>query len=122
VNASGLITSGTMLREKPEVVVGFVAALLKAARDIQGEQFKTDEHLQMFEKYTQLSTDVLASVQPYRFDPDFDMTAPKRELAALQEIMLAAGILKLDQPLAIDQVVDETPATEAAERLGRVGE
>lgn len=120
VNASGLITSGTMLREKPAVVTGFVAALLKAARDIQGEQFKTDEHLQMFEKYTKLSTDVLAGVQPYHFDPNFDMTAPKRELAALQEIMLAAGILKLDQPLEIDQVVDETPATEAADRLGRV--
>lgn len=119
VNASGLVTSGTMLKEKPEVVVGFVAALMKAARDLQGEQFKTEAHLKMFEKYTKLSTDVLKNVQVYYFDPNFDMTAPSRELAALQEIMLAAGILKLEKPLAISQVVDGGPAAEAAKRLGQ---
>lgn len=118
VNASGLLTSGKMLKEKNDVVVRFVTALMKAARDIQGESFKSAEHIAIFEKYTRLKPEVLQNVTPYSFDPNFDMAIPQKDLASLQTIMDQAQVLKLQSPVDVDQVIEGGPAAAAAKQLG----
>lgn len=117
VNASGLLTSGAMLKEKNEVVVRFTTALMKAARDLQGDQFKTAEHIQIFEKYTKMKPEALQNVTPYFFEPTLDIEFARKDLAALQEIMIRSKVLKLDAPLDIAKVVDGGPAAAAAKRL-----
>lgn len=117
-NASGLLTSGTMLKDKNDVVVRFTTALMKAARDLQGENFKSDEHIKAFEKYTKMKPEQLKSVVPYDFDPNFNIEIPKQDLASLQEIMTKAGILKLKSPVDIGQVTDGAPAAAAVKQLG----
>ncbi|HEY3369158.1 MAG TPA: ABC transporter substrate-binding protein [Symbiobacteriaceae bacterium] len=119
VNASGLLTSGAMLKDKADVVNRFTTALLKAARDIQGDKFKSDENIGFFAKYTKLAPDVLKNVTPYDFDTNFALTSPNRDLGALQEIMAKAGILKLQSPVDVAKVVDGGPAAAAVAKLGK---
>jgi NitT/TauT family transport system substrate-binding protein len=117
-NASGLLTSGTMLKDKNDVVVRFTTALMKAARDMQGDKFKSDENIKAFQKYTNLKPEQLKQVVPYDFDPNFSIEIPKQDLASLQEIMTKAGILKLKTPVDIAQVTDGGPAAAAVKQLG----
>jgi NitT/TauT family transport system substrate-binding protein len=117
-NASGLLTSGAMLKDKNDVVVRFTAAIMKAAQDIQGDKFKSDENIKIFSKYTKLQPDVLKNVTPYYFDPNLNVEIAKKDLASLQEIMTKAGVLKLQSPVDIAKVIDAGPAAAAAKQLG----
>lgn len=118
VNASGLLTSGTLLKEKSDVANRFVLALMKAARDIQGEQFKSDEHIKIFEKYTKLKPEVLKESVPYEFDANLGIEFVKKDLTALQEIMIKANILKLQAPVDVAKVTDGAPSAAALQKLG----
>lgn len=116
-NASGLITSGTLLKTKADVVNRFTTALMKGARDLQGDAIKSDANVAIFAKYMNQKPEVLKAIAPYAYDPNFNL--PTVDLQNFEDIETAAGVLKLDKPVAISDVTDGGPVAAAIKVLGK---
>ncbi len=107
---------GPFYRDRPAAAQGFVTALMRAARDLQGDAAKSDEHLRILAKYTHVSADVLRASVFNAWDPD--LTIAKDDLMDQQLVLIQHGRTELTQPLPIDRVVDERFQAAALARLG----
>lgn len=98
--ASGLVIGGGF-DDKP-ASRGFLAALRKAAADLQGAGAGSEEHLAILAKATGQSVDVLRATPAYAWDPAL---APDRaQLTAQQRTYHSAGLLEVD-PLPADRLI-----------------
>ena len=115
-SAVGMVYGPAFRGERDATARRFFTALVRGARDLQGDGYFADEHLQIFAKYTNLPIETLRNIDAYGFDPNL---APDTEtLLDMQRVFFDAGILTFAQPLTADRIVDDSYTRAAVEQLG----
>jgi NitT/TauT family transport system substrate-binding protein len=114
--AVGMVYGPAFRAERDTAARRFFTALVRGARDLQGDGYFADEHLQIFAKYTNLPIETLRGIDAYGFDPD--MKPDTETLMDMQRVFFDAGILTFSPPLTADRIVDESYSRAAVERLG----
>ena len=115
-SAVGTVYGTAFRRDHDAAGKRFFAALVRGARDLQGDQYLSDANLEIFAKYTRLSVDVLRNLDPYGFD--LDLRPDTETLLDMQRVFFDAGILTFTPPLTADRIVDESYSRAAAAQLG----
>jgi NitT/TauT family transport system substrate-binding protein len=122
---TSLIASGKWLQERPDLVRGYMVAMMKAIRDVQGmqkgvadpERLFRPEHIAIYQKYINLPEAFLRSQIPNTYDPDLE--TPVDTLMEHQAWFLRGGQLTYTDLLPAERVVDDSFARAARETLGR---
>jgi NitT/TauT family transport system substrate-binding protein len=112
-----------ILLENPDVGERFMAALLKGARDLQGDQWRSEENLEAISKYTELDVEVLKRLPesaPYFWNPNGEPHLDS--VMDMQQFYLDHGWLEYSEPLTMKEIYDSSFLLKALERLGRSGE
>jgi NitT/TauT family transport system substrate-binding protein len=108
---------GTRLRdERSAAGQAFVAALMRAARDLQAETAKSDEHVAILAQYTRVSESVLRASVFNAWEPD--LTIRGEDLLDQQRVHMQHGRTEYTEPLPLDRLVDERFRAAALERFG----
>lgn len=90
----------------------FFNALVRGAQDVQGDQAKSEENLQILADATGQDLPVLEQVPFYTWRPDLAPIVDK--LRQQQDIYLEAGLLDYDEAIPTDEFVETSFAEEAA--------
>ena len=114
--AVGMVYGPVFRREHDAATRRFFTALVRGARDLQGDAYFADENVQIFAKYTNLPVETLRGIDAYGFDPD--MKPDTETLLDMQRVFFDAGILTFSPPLTADRIVDESYSRAAVEYLG----
>ena len=122
---TSLIASGKWLQERPASARGYMVAMMKAIRDIQGtqkgvadpERLFRPEHIAIFQKYINMPETFLRAQIPNTYDPDLE--TPIETLMEHQAWFLKGGQLTYTELLPAERVVDDSFARAARETLGR---
>ena len=92
-----------------------MTALVRAARDLQGDRTRSDEHLQIFAKYTNIQLETLKTMDPYDFDPNLTPDVPT--LTDMQKVFIEEGVLKFAGPISPDRWSDDSYVKYAATQV-----
>jgi len=112
----GTLFSQKFIRERPEQGKAVIVALARAARDLQGQSFKSEANLAILSKYTKLPVELLSSLEAPDFDPNL---APDLDTVLdIQTVLMAAGQLAYTIPLPADHLVDASFSQSAEAKLG----
>jgi NitT/TauT family transport system substrate-binding protein len=103
-----------------EIAVRFMIAQLKATRDLQGDGWKTDEHVDMVLKYVETPREVYLNSGPGYAPPNGELNVA----AALdiQDFHISRGHTDFTEPLPIEHIYDGSFVEEALARIGRFEE
>ncbi|HLH24925.1 MAG TPA: ABC transporter substrate-binding protein [Chloroflexota bacterium] len=115
-SAVGMVYGPAFRGERDATARRFFTALVRGARDLQGDGYFADEHLQIFAKYTNLPIETLRNIDAYGFDPD--MKPDIDTLLDMQRVFFDAGILTFSPPLTADRIVDDSYSRAAVAQLG----
>jgi NitT/TauT family transport system substrate-binding protein len=120
--APGLMTvafvgSGKFLGERPEVAERFVAALVEAARLMQGDAYLAPENVAAYLKFTNTTEEALRKGVQVVYDPN--QTIPLEGLADIETVHRENGRTEYTDPLDLSKVVDGRFVDRALEALGR---
>src|SRR5581483_2997177 len=115
-SAVGLVYGTAFMRDHDAAAKRLFAALVRGARDLQGDRYYSDANLEIFAKYTNLPVDTLRNIDQYGFDPD--MRPDVETLMDMQRIFQEAGIILYSQPLPPERVADESYSRAAVASLG----
>jgi len=114
--AVGTVFGAKFISERPEQARAVMVSLVRAARDIQGGRFKTEDNLAILSKYTKLPVETVRAADVSYFPPDL---APDVDTVLdMQSVYMAEGLLTYSTPLRADQLIDGSFAKYAAEKLG----
>lgn len=117
-NASTIFAySGRFMRERPEVATRFLAALMKAARTMQGTGFFDPENIAAYKKYTGVRDEVLQSEPPLVYHPD--MRIVMGTIVDMEKTFREAGLADYAVPIPIEAMIDRRFQQEAAKLAGR---
>lgn len=105
------------MHDRPKVALAFMRALVRGARDAQGEYSKKPELAAMIAKETGLQLDAVEQSTPYVVDPDLDITKYETKLRAEEAIDRKNGRLTYDQPLDFAKVIDAALVHQAAAQV-----
>jgi NitT/TauT family transport system substrate-binding protein len=114
--AVGTVYGTAFRRDRDAAGKRFFTALVRGARDLQGDQALSDQNLEIFSKYTRLPVDTLRSIDPYGYDPD--LKPDTDTLMDMQRVFFDSGILTFNSPLTPGRVVDESYSRAAAAQFG----
>jgi NitT/TauT family transport system substrate-binding protein len=98
---TGLVFGETFIRDRPDVGKRFVKALIRGARDLQGEGWRKPETLAILSKYTKAAPEVIASGIFPLFDPDLSIDKYLDSLTRQATVHIAN---KRTQPAALPLV------------------
>src|SRR5579884_218862 len=115
-SAVGILYGALFMQERDASARRFFVALVRAARDLQGDGYYRDEHLRAYAKYTNLALDTLRQIDRYDFHPD--LRPDTETLLDMQRVFLEAGILTYSPPLPAERIVDESYSRAAVAQLG----
>ena len=97
---------------------GFLTALLQAARDLSGpDAWKQPAHLEILQKYTRVTPDVLVKTRPPSFNPNLE--TDEKVMMDQQEFNLRRGYLKYTSLKPIKELVDLSVAEAVVRQMGR---
>jgi len=116
---NGVIYFGQRLLdpENREAGIRYLVAHMKAARDLQGDGWRSEEHVAILHKYTGLPDKSILGAVPYYMDPNGEINRSSTE--SIQQYLFDRGYTGLSQPLPLSQVIGDSFLAEALERLGR---
>lgn len=114
-SAVGTVYGSGFIRDRAEVGRRLMTALIRASRDLQGDQIKSDEHLQIFATYTNIAVDTLRTMDPYEFDPN--LTPDVTTLTDMQHVFIDEGVLRFAGPISPDRWADDSFVTYAASQM-----
>jgi len=115
-SAVGVTFGGGFIKNRPDVARKLLVALVKGARDVQGDRYLSPENLQAYSMYTDTPIDTLKNMDPYEFDPDLGLDV--NTLQDMQQVFIAEGVEQSQQPLAPATFADETFLKAAVQELG----
>ena len=116
-SAVGITYGGQFIKNRPDVARRVMVAMVKAARDIQGQGYYAPENLAAYAKYTGTPIDTLKSMDAYGFNPD--LTPDSRTLLNMEDIFLKeGGVLNFTQPIPADKFIDSSFVQYAVQQLG----
>ena len=105
VSGVGTVYGQHLLRQDRQLGQRFFNGLVRGAADLQGDKARQPENLDILAKATKLPADTLKSMALYDFKPDLAPDTATYE--NMQKVFIQAGILKFQQPLPSDKVVDD---------------
>lgn len=107
--------------ENREVGVRFLVALLQAIRDLQGDAWRSnDEIIDAILTYTTVPEPAIRGGTAFYFEPNGVVN--KDSILDQQQYHFERGYTELEEPLSIDQLMDESFLEEALARLGEYEE
>ena len=108
--------TGRFASEQREAGEAFLAAYLRAARDLDGDGYRAPENLAILERYTRVPAELIgASRLPYH-DPQGRVAV--EDFQRLHDFFLSQGSLTFTEPLNMGSLVDTSFAEAARRRLG----
>ncbi|MBI3076289.1 MAG: ABC transporter substrate-binding protein [Deltaproteobacteria bacterium] len=114
---NGLLYYGkNFLEDRSDVPVRFTAAIIRALREINRQQYRGDEILKALTKYTRVPPHVARKITPYFLHPDNDVNL--QSLMDFQAYYMQRRYLKYQAPLKAEQLFDGSFNRRAVERLG----
>ncbi len=102
------------MHDRPKVALAFLRALVRGARDAQGDYSKNPAIAAMIATETKLKPEAVEQSTPYLVDPDLDIAKFETKLRAEEDIHRKNGRLTYDHPLDFSKVIDATLVHEAA--------
>lgn len=112
-----LFLATQFMHDRPNVALAFTRALIRGARDAQGDFSKNPEIAAMIAKQTDLKLDDVENSAPYVFDPNLDISKFEQKLRDEETVDRANGRLNYTEPLAFDKVIDAKLVHEAAAQV-----
>ena len=100
----------------PDLAKGFVKAYLRGARDLNGDQWYTEENASIIEQYTGVPTDVILRANRSYHDPNGEI--PIEDIETLEDFFRAQGELAYDEDLDLSPYVNSSYAEAAVQELG----
>jgi NitT/TauT family transport system substrate-binding protein len=116
---NGVLYFGRRLLENKnrEAGIRFLVAYLRAARDLFGEGWRSDENAGILNKYTNVPIGAIKKGKAYYFDPDGRINLASTE--SFQDYHFKRGYTELKKPLPLSLVIDDSFREEALLRLGK---
>lgn len=109
-----LFLATKFMHDRPKVALAFVRALIRGARDAQGNYSKNPDLAAMIAKQTGLKLEDVENSAPYAFDSNLDITKYEQKLRDEEAVHRANGRLNYTEPLAFDKVIDASLVHKAA--------
>lgn len=110
------VGSGKFLNERPEAAERFVAALVEAARLMQGDDYLAAENIEAYLAYTNSTEEALRAGSPVIYDPNQEISIDG--LADVERVHRENGRTEYDEPLDLSTVVDGRFVEKAIGALG----
>jgi NitT/TauT family transport system substrate-binding protein len=119
VHQSSLMYFGKRLIDPAnrEVAVRFLVAYLTAVRELIDGGWQQEDNLAIISKYTNQPAELVKSSIKSYTDPNGEMVWASVE--RLQKYYIGRGYIEIDQPLTMEQMVDDSILEAALERIGR---
>ncbi len=111
--------SGHFMRDRPDVAQRFLRAMLRGARETQGEYYKNPETAGLLAKALKMKTDIIMESHPFAFDPDLDIGHFEDSIRHQEQIDIQNGRTNYKTPLPMDKLVDATLIPKAAASLAK---
>ena len=105
------------MREKPKAALGFLRAMVRGARDLQGEYLKDPAIAEAIAKQTDLKIEAIERATPYTLDPDLDIAKFESQMRDQETAHREHGELNYQGQLAFDKVIDASLVHKAAASL-----
>lgn len=105
------------MREKPKAALGFLRALVRGARDLQGAYLQDPAIAAAIAKQTDLKIEAIARATPYALDPDLDIAKFESQMRDQETVHREHGELNYQGQLAFDKVIDASLVHKAAASL-----
>lgn len=99
-----------------EAGIRFLVAYLRAARDLYGDGWRSEENATTINKYTEVPIPAIQNGVPYYFDPDGQINKASTE--KFQEYMVGRGYTEYSDLIPLAEIIDESFLEEAVNRLG----
>jgi NitT/TauT family transport system substrate-binding protein len=109
-----LFLATQFIKERPKVALGFMRALIRGARDAQGDYNKDPAIAKMIADQTGLTPEIVETSAPYAFDRNLDITKYEAKLRDEEAIARKNGRLNYTEPLSFDKVIDASLVHKAA--------
>lgn len=100
----------------PDLANGFVKAYLRGARDLNGDQWFSDENTAIIEEYTGVPADVIQRANRSYHDPNG--VVPIEDIETLEDFFRMQGQLAYEEDLDLSPYVNSSYAEAAVEELG----
>ena len=110
------VGSGKFLNERPEVAERFVAALVDAARLMQGDDYLAAENIEAYLAYTNSTEEAIRTGSPVIYDPNQEISI--EGLADVERVHRENGRTEYEEALDLSTVVDGRFVEKAIEALG----
>ena len=105
------------MREKPKAALGFLRAMVRGARDLQGAYLKDPAIAEAIAKQTDLKIEVIERATPYTIDPNLDIAKFESQLRDQETVHREHGELRYQGQLSFDNVIDASLVHQAAASL-----
>lgn len=102
--------------DSPDLVTGFMAGMLRGCRDLWGDDWDSDENLEILEAHTNVPPDLIREASRTYCEPNGDIHAD--DLATLQTFFADRGLLEYDEPLDVNSLIDRSFAENAVKEIG----
>jgi NitT/TauT family transport system substrate-binding protein len=112
-----ILYSGKFIRERRDVGVRFLQALIHGIRDLAGDGWKKPENVAIMTKYMHLKPEVLLASSFTEFDATLDIVRHFPSLQHQEAVHRVLGYLTYPAPLKADQMIDPSLAREAVATL-----
>jgi NitT/TauT family transport system substrate-binding protein len=121
-DGSGTITTfvyfgTTFMRERRDVALAFLRALIRGARDAQGPYLHDPKIAASIAQQTSLKVDAVENSTPYEIDPDLDIAKFEKSLRDQEAVHRENGHLNYSGQLSFKDVIDPSLVHEAAAGL-----
>jgi NitT/TauT family transport system substrate-binding protein len=108
--------SGTFINQRPEVAQGFMNALVKASRSLQGDGYLNDANIEAMANWTGTDPEVIRTSTRQTYDPD--LTIYVDTIRDMEEIMRSNGWTEYSDEITTEQMVDSSFQEQATALLG----
>jgi len=109
--------SGKFIRERPEVGVRFLRALIRGVRECQGFYTKNPEIVGFMAKATHIAPETIEAAVPYGFDPDLDIGKYLDSIRRQERQHMKDGRINYKDPVPMDHMVNVALVHKAAASL-----
>jgi NitT/TauT family transport system substrate-binding protein len=111
--------SGHFMRDRTDVAVRFLRAVLRGARETQGGYNKNPAIAALLAKATGLKAEDIEHSIPFAYDPNLDITHFEDSMRRQEHVHMLNKRIIYQQPLPMDQLVDATLIHKAAASLAK---
>jgi NitT/TauT family transport system substrate-binding protein len=103
--------------ERPKVALAFLRALIRGARDAQGDYNKNPEIAAMIAKEMGLKVEAVEQCTPYAVDPNLDIGKYEANMHKVEAVHRANGRVNFPNPVSFANVINAKLVRQAAASL-----